>query len=112
MFKKLPNYYIAYQMEQTVSSRWFTEDYDKKLENAYAIFDYSINNIEYFKKNKDYSKKVYYVPIDSFDGFEIKNDSFEYDVAFYGDPNSPRRNFLLQALKKNFKVKIICFITL
>ena len=107
MFKKLPNYYIAYQMEQTVSSRWFTEDYDKKLENAYAIFDYSINNIEYFKKNKDYSKKVYYVPIDSFDGFEIKNDSFEYDVAFYGDPNSPRRNFLLQALKKNFKVKII-----
>lgn len=107
MFKKLPNYYIAYQMEQTVSSRWFTEDYDKKLENAYAIFDYSINNIEYFKKNKDYSKNIYYVPIDSFDGFEIKNDSFEYDVAFYGDPNSPRRNFLLQALKKNFKVKII-----
>ena len=107
MFKKLPNFYIAYQMEQTVSSRWFTEDYDKKLENAYAIFDYSINNIEYFKKNKGYSKNVYYVPIDSFDGFEIKNDSFEYDVAFYGDPNSPRRNFLLQALKKNFKVKII-----
>lgn len=108
MFKKLPKSYIAYQMEQTVSSRWFTEEYDKRLANAYAIFDYSINNIEYFKKNnKDYSKNLYYVPIDSFDGFEINNESYEYDVAFYGDPNSARRNFLLQALKKNFKVKII-----
>ncbi|VTN10213.1 Uncharacterised protein [Raoultella terrigena] len=42
MFKQLPKHYIAFQMEQSVNSRWFTEEYFARLNNAVAIFDYSL----------------------------------------------------------------------
>ena len=41
MFKKLPWNYVAFQMEQSVSSRWFTERYFFQLKEAIAICDYS-----------------------------------------------------------------------
>ena len=49
-FANLPEHYIAFQMEQTVSSKWLNKDYYSRLENAYAIFDYSLTNIAFFKK--------------------------------------------------------------
>ena len=49
MFPVLPGQYIVYQLEQSVSSRWFTDDYLARLENSLAIFDYSLKNIAFCK---------------------------------------------------------------
>ncbi|MGL5667157.1 MAG: hypothetical protein ACRDD9_13595, partial [Shewanella sp.] len=49
MFPVLPGQYIAYQLEQSVSSRWFTDDYLARLDNSLAIFDYSLKNIAFLQ---------------------------------------------------------------
>ena len=63
LFTSLPRLYIAYQLEQSVSSRWFDERYFRILHNALAVFDYSTQNITFLKKNKFSYKQLFYVPI-------------------------------------------------
>jgi len=61
MFPVLPGLYIAYQLEQSVSSRWFTDDYLARLENSLAIFDYSLKNIEFLQdKGLSYRQMMCY----------------------------------------------------
>ena len=109
--RQFPALYIVVQMEQTVSSRWFNDDYYEKLQNSCAIFDYSLENIDFYQqgKYKDIYSRVYYLPVDSYPGFaatETKPEK-EYDVVFYGDAKScERRRNILDELSKEFKVKI------
>lgn len=110
MFDDLPDAYIAYQLEQSVSSRWFTEDYIRKLENSYAIFDYSLNNIDFLQKKGLYYQKMYFMPIgynSAYEKLHSEEIEEEYDVLFYGDINNERRQKFLSALKEKFKVKIV-----
>ena len=110
MFKTMPNHYVAFQMEQSVSNRWFTKNYLEYLEHAEFIFDYSISNIKFFRKNYDSIefKKLYYLPIGTLDTDNTTSpNEFEYDVVFYGDANCERRKFFLSKLQENFSVKII-----
>jgi len=101
----LPEKYIAFQMEQTVSSRWLTEEYYEILNNAVAVFDYSKRNIEFFK-NTPFASRMYYVPIDYCNlGYE-QGDTI-YDVLFYGDTRCERRQKYLNELQKHFNVKIL-----
>ena len=60
---QLPECYIAYQMEQTINSRWLTDKYIEILGQAEAVLDYSKVNIEYFSKYEKIKDKLYYVPI-------------------------------------------------
>ena len=110
MFKELPALYVAYQLEQSVSSRWFNDEYFRVLKNAAAVFDYSINNIEYLQMNQIPFNKTYYVPIAPC-GINYSKGEFvkeyKYDVLFYGDDSCNRRKEYLDVLKKKFKVKII-----
>ena len=69
MFLHMPDKYIAFQMEQVVSSRWMTERYFDTLRNAYAVLDYSLVNIRYFKEHSDFGYKFYYLPIDYLCGY-------------------------------------------
>lgn len=109
--QKFPKVYIVFQMEQTVSSRWFTKDYFVKLQNACAILDYSLQNIEFFHRNEysDVRSRVYYLPVDYYKGYiqcdhEVEK---EYDVLFYGDVNRcERRQKMLAELQKHFNVKV------
>ena len=64
IFTKFPPLYIAFQMEQTIDPRWMTEQYFKILRNAYAVFDYSLVNLEYFSKDPEIKNKLYYLPVD------------------------------------------------
>lgn len=111
IFESLPQHYIAFQMEQSVSSRWFTEDYFNRLKNARFVFDYSLTNIEYLHNHEIPFGQLYYMPIGTLS--ETKSDttvaqtSYEYDVAFYGDPNCDRRKAFLQKLQEHFNVKVI-----
>ena len=110
MFSELPGLYVAFQMEQSVSSRWFTSDYIKCLENSFAIFDYSLVNVDFLQKKGLSMRQMYYLPI-SF-GNRLQKAVFrdvekEYDVLFYGDVNNERRQRYLRALQQKFSVKIV-----
>lgn len=108
MFKRLPGMYVAFQMEQSVSSRWFTDEYIATLQNSFAILDYSIENISYLDSLGVSRKQVYYLPVGYLVDHTIKPAPEEdYDVVFYGDVNCERRQEFLAALRKKFSVKII-----
>lgn len=109
MFRNLPGRYIAFQMEQTISSRWLTDEYYNRLRHAHSILDYSLINIKYFRGAFDFAKNIYYLPIDYLPGLtkEPNEYQYEYDVVFYGDANSPRRKRFLKALQERFSVKVL-----
>ncbi|HBH9137134.1 TPA: hypothetical protein KYC07_004400 [Escherichia coli] len=117
MFKQLPRNYIAFQMEQSVNSRWFTDEYFSRLNNAIAIFDYSLKNIEYLLDKGIPYQKLFYMPISSFPDYpahladngyvlDDQKGDIHADVLFYGDPNCERRKAYLQELKKHFNVTV------
>lgn len=111
MFAKLPEKYIAFQMEQSVSSRWFTDDYFNRLKNAKFVFDYAMPNLQFLQDNGIPFKQLFYVPVGLLENSQEKqpesHSNFEYDVAFYGDANCERRQFFLKKLQEKFSVKII-----
>lgn len=111
MFEQLPGLYVAFQMEQSVSSRWFTTDYLRTLENAFAIFDYSIVNIKKLTAMGLSPRQFFYLPVGPLQGYRAApdhgDDQYEYDVIFYGDVNNARRQAFLVALEKVCKVKIV-----
>ena len=108
--KRFPAVYFVFQMEQTVSSRWFTEEYIRSLQNSCAILDYSLENVEFFHRpqNRNLTKKVYYLPVDYYPQYWTSSEAEkEYDVVFYGDVNScERRQKMLAEVAKRFKVKV------
>ncbi len=109
--RKFPKVYFALQMEQTVSSRWLTKDYLRVLADACAVFDYSLENVEYFQRRhaQDIAKHVYYLPIDYCKAYSDAPTDVEkkYDVVFYGDAKScARRREMLDELSRYFNVKI------
>lgn len=113
-FIHFPSLYVAFQMEQTVSQRWLTDEYFKILRNAYAVFDYSLVNVDYFSKDPELAKKLYYVPVDLCKGMAAKHsDSVEkeYDVLFYGATGNERRLAFLKRIGEKHNLKIIsdCF---
>lgn len=104
-FKSLPELYIAYQMEQTISDRWFDKENLLKLKNAYLVIDYSLKNIAYLQQDIPFSR-LYYVPISTVPK-DYKEHDYKYDVLFYGDNNNLRRKAFLDEIAKKFNLKII-----
>ncbi|WP_426341198.1 methyltransferase domain-containing protein [Pseudoduganella sp. S-14] len=111
MFKKLPpgEKRIAYQMEQSVSSRWFTADYLHMLENSLAVLEYALVNIEFMAGKGIAYPHVHYLPVGADASYMQHLPAPEklYDVLFYGDPNSsPRRRAMLDTLRQHFDVRV------
>ena len=107
MFSILPGQYIAYQLEQSVSSRWFTEDYLARLENSLAIFDYSLRNIAFLQEKGLSYRQIYHLPVGLLQRNNPVQTAEEVDVLFYGDINNDRRKAYITELRKHFSVKII-----
>ncbi|MBQ7498653.1 MAG: glycosyltransferase family 1 protein, partial [Selenomonas sp.] len=108
MYKCLPKNYIAFQLEQSVSSRWFNDEYIARLKKSIAIFEYSLTNIDYLQTQGIPFGKIFYMPISPEDKTENKeNHKYEYDVLFYGDVHSDRREKFLDKIQEKFDVKII-----
>lgn len=108
MFPRLPGMYVAYQLEQSVSSRWFTEEYLRTLENSFAILDYSRRNIEFLNSKGLSLRQIYYLPVGPAAQPETQDSCrFEYDVLFYGDVNNERRKTYLERISKVFSVKVV-----
>lgn len=108
IFETLPTHYLAFQMEQSVSSEWFTEAYFQRLHQAAHVFDYSINNIAYLQEHQLPFKKLHYLPVGILPSLsETHSQEFEYDIAFYGNPSCERRQLFLKKLSEKFSVKVI-----
>ena len=109
MFSFWPKHYVAYQLEQSVSSRWFTKNYLKRLDYAYRVFDYSLENIEYLKDKGISEEKLCFMPISYNAGYAdfIGKENEAYDVLFYGDSSNARRQRFLSELSRDFDVHII-----
>lgn len=117
MFPELPKNYVAFQMEQSINPRWFTADYFAILNNAIAVFDYSLTNIEYLLQQGIPYQKLFYMPISSYanyaehlsqTGYNLQpvEGEKDVDVLFYGDPNCERRQSYLRQLSKRFNVHV------
>lgn len=113
MFKRLPpgERRIAFQMEQSVSSRWFTDVYLKTLEGSLAVLDYSLKNIEFLESKGVKYPHVYYLPVGSSKDYmaDVVAQPLDkkWDILFYGDAkSSPRRRQMLEILQKHFNVRI------
>ena len=116
MYPSLPNNYIAFQMEQSVS--WFTAEYINVLQNSYAILDYSLQNIEFLQGEGVSYKQLFWMPIGFYPNYRQYllssnlwdgTTSDQVDIVFYGDPNNERRKKYLNALQAKFnsRVKIV-----
>ena len=111
MFKKLPPYekLISFQMEQSVSTRWFNDRYLKILNDSFAVLEYATHNFPFLKGKGLYYPHVHYLPIG---GQHRHGDTSPpivkaCDVLFYGDNlSSPRRQHMLSALKTKFDVQV------
>lgn len=118
MFKQLPpgEKRIAFQLEQSVSSRWFTTNYLSKLEQSFAVFDYAETNLRFMEDKGIGYPHTYLVPIG---GVSNYGDFLaaaghaapppvvaQSDVLFYGDVNAPRRQEMLRELQQHFDVRI------
>ncbi len=111
MFKKVPpgEKRIVYQMEQSVSSRWFTEAYLNTLNNSLAVLEYALVNVEFMSSKGAEYQHIHYLPVgaDSVYMRHIPLPEKTCDVLFYGDAkSSPRRREMLGILRKNFNVRV------
>lgn len=109
IYSSLPDHYISFQMEQSVNPRWFNDKYFSILENSYAVFDYSLENISFLQEKGLDLQKTHYMPISyNFEeGIGLSNDQPLYDVLFYGDFKCERRQVALEFLQKKHSVKVI-----
>ncbi|WP_372886612.1 hypothetical protein, partial [Shimia sp.] len=100
MFDSLPDDYIAVQMEQSVSSRWFTPDYFARLTGARAVIDYSLRNIAFLRQNEVPLAQLHYVPLDVDRRLLPAEETPRRGILFYGDDKCPRRQRILAAVAK------------
>lgn len=109
MFRSLPpaDKRVVFQLEQSVSSRWFTPEYLKKLDDSVAVLDYSLTNIDFLARNGVKYPKVHYLPIGAVHGEMGEKRPKKYDFVFYGDSvSSDRRRNLLAILQSKYNVKV------
>jgi hypothetical protein len=111
MFKDLPpaSKRVVFQLEQSVSSRWFTKQYINILRESLSVIDYSLTNIEFLAKHGIDFPNIHYLPI----GASLSEDTADiekpkqYDFIFYGDSlSSDRRRLFLKKLQEKYNVKV------
>ncbi|WP_247996547.1 methyltransferase type 11 [Brucella tritici] len=111
MFKRLPpaNKRMIFQLEQSVSSRWFTPLYMKILKESLGVIEYSLTNIGFLTDNGVKYPNIHYLPIGSAPRQVVAGGvkPKKYDFVFYGDSlSSDRRRRFLEKLQENYSVKI------
>lgn len=111
MFRRLPpaSKRVIFQLEQSVSSRWFTPKYMKNLTESLGVLEYSLTNVDFLAKNGLKYPNVHYLPIgasldEAVDGYAKPK---KYDFVFYGDSSSSeRRRIFLAKLQEKYSVKV------
>lgn len=109
-----PDNTIIFNTEQINSdSVLITEEYLQLL-SEYAVWDYCSDNIDALRQRKPSAFRCHEFPIVPTSAFSMLPQrlpilrSFNYDFAFYGAINVPRRIAILQKFHQNgFRVKLI-----
>ena len=115
VFKRVPDSYIAFQMEQA-GGYWFDEDYLDRLRNPeIRILDYSSRNVPYLIRAGIDPKQVGVAQLCPFWDYAsfLRGQGYlsnalpekEYDVLFYGGINE-RRFHLLSRINDNLRIKV------
>lgn len=102
-----PERTFLFQMEQSVSSRWFTKTYLTTLLNCRGVLDYALVNLDFLQGKQIRFPHINYLPVGSDPDYTAGRapEPKRYDVLFYGDAaSSSRRQALLQALRGQFEV--------
>lgn len=117
MFPRMPQRYIAFQLEQSVSSRWFTPECIRRLRKAEAVWEYSQLHMQFLVGHGVRLDQIVYMPISTVPNYPAVLATIypqfsmpiakTIDVLFYGDPHSPRRQAFLTQLQKRFAVRIV-----
>lgn len=109
MFEQLPALYVAFQMEQSVSARWFNDRYMRTLQRSFAVLDYSIANIDTLAASGLQRSQLFHVPLGYLPDYRDTGvaGKEQYDVLFYGDIHNDRRRRFIGALEKVCRVKVI-----
>ncbi len=102
---------VVWQMEQSVSSRWFTDDYLNLLANSLMVWDYASTNLAHLARVGVPKELLHHVPISPVPdaasvGHDEAADAPAWDVLFYGDVKVDRRQRFLDALGREFKLRI------
>ena len=110
IYKKLPQHFCVYQIEQLTYDYVNTPSYLAILEKAIAVFDYSHINYEYLSDHANIRSKWYYLPFDV-NRQVLKNTNYvskkEYDVLFYGATSSERRKMFFNSIRLHYDLKVI-----
>jgi len=111
MFERLPpgEKRVIFQLEQSVSSRWFKPDYLATLKNSLAVLEYSLVNTDFLADKGIAYPHVFYLPIGTTlqPKPPVPAEEKEFDFLFYGDYfSSPRRAKMIEALQARFDVKL------
>ncbi|MGH8214746.1 MAG: sulfotransferase [Rhodanobacteraceae bacterium] len=109
MFEQLPALHVAFQMEQSVSARWFNDRYIRTLQRSFAVLDYSIANIDALAASGLPRTQLFHVPlgyVPDYRDIDVAEKN-RYDVLFYGDIHNDRRRRFVEALEKVCHVKVI-----
>lgn len=110
MFPKPDREFSAFQMEQSVNSRWFSEVYFGLLSKAETILDYSIDNIDFLQKNGVENSRIFYSPIGPSRRMLPYGDNYakgNKTVLFYGDDQCIRRRYIIDRLKEKFDINVV-----
>lgn len=99
---------IIYQLEQCTGVAW-RKDYLKRLQDAPAIIDYTLPNIEHLKRKGIDPSKVWHVPLSANPLFLPPNrrPNKQHDFMFYGCVGEQRRASFLYRLMEKFDVNIV-----
>ncbi|GAB4341502.1 MAG: hypothetical protein Kow0099_18310 [Candidatus Abyssubacteria bacterium] len=98
--------YIPYQFEQLDAREgWYSEDVKTLLQNAFAVWDYSWENIEFLRRLGIPAK---HLPLGYHENLEAvrHNTSKDIDILFYGSMGE-RRKFVIDALSACANVKVL-----
>ena len=101
--------YIVYQLEQLSENEgWFARTSTTMLpllQNAYAVWDFSVENVAFLKQKGVDAK---YFPIGYHRGLErINSAPKDIDVLFYGSRNERRNKILEELLNRGLVVKAL-----
>jgi hypothetical protein len=108
-FRRLPEKFIAVQVEQLASSRGFDLQLRSVLESSDEIFDFSTANIGVLKDHFD-ANKIHVLqpsPMDLIDSRYAEFECRDIEVLFYGWTASKRRREALDTLAREFAVEVV-----
>ena len=106
IFRTLPEKYIVFQLEQlSEGARVWNQKYLTALNKAYAVMDFSLENIDFLVDQGFPSENLFYLPIFSKE-FDSNPQEYKYDIIFYGTQTERRKRILCE-LKKDFNIHVV-----